>query len=127
MDCIFCKIARKEIPTHIVYEDEHFLSFLDVNPQAPGHIQVIPKAHHRWVWDLSDNPNTIPNFGQYFAIVQKMARALQNTFDTEAIWGKIMGDEVSHAHVWLFPNPHEAKGNPKDFETNTEKIKARLK
>ena len=45
-DCIFCKIANKEIPTKIVYENEKIIAFNDLNPQAPSHILVIPKKHY---------------------------------------------------------------------------------
>lgn len=45
MDCIFCKIANKEIPSTIVYEDEDVMAFNDLNPEAPVHILVIPKKH----------------------------------------------------------------------------------
>ena len=44
-DCLFCRIARKEIPATIVAEDEHSVAFRDVNPQAPTHILVIPRTH----------------------------------------------------------------------------------
>jgi len=125
-DCIFCKIANKEIPADIVYEDDYFLGFLDINPQAPGHVQVIPKKHFRWVWDLPTDSNISPNFSEYFTVVQKIAKALQGTFGTEYVFSKVMGDEVFHAHVWIFPNPHEAKGDKKDFKTNAEKIKSQL-
>ena len=45
MNCLFCKIIAREIPAHIVAEDEHCLAFRDINPQAPTHILVIPKEH----------------------------------------------------------------------------------
>ncbi|MBQ9615963.1 MAG: HIT domain-containing protein, partial [Selenomonadaceae bacterium] len=44
-DCIFCKIAQKEIPSTIVYEDEQVVAFRDLQPQAPEHVLVIPKKH----------------------------------------------------------------------------------
>ena len=44
-DCLFCRIARKEIPAKLVAEDEHSLAFRDINPQAPVHVLVIPKEH----------------------------------------------------------------------------------
>lgn len=44
-DCLFCKIIRREIPAAVVREDDHFLAFRDINPQAPTHILVIPKEH----------------------------------------------------------------------------------
>ena len=126
MDCVFCKIIKKEIPAHIVYEDDHFLGFLDINPQSPGHTQVVPKKHYRFVWDVPSMSEEKSGFANYFLVVQKLARAIQNTFGTEYVWSKIMGDEVPHAHVWIFPSPHEALGDKKDFARNAEKIKARL-
>jgi histidine triad (HIT) family protein len=119
-ECIFCKIVKKEIPTYIVYEDDDFLAFLDINPQAPGHVQVIPKEHYRWVWD-------VPNAGLYFENVQMIAKAQQKAFGTDAIWSKIMGDEVPHAHIWIFPNPKQAQGELKAFVENAKKIKEALK
>jgi len=44
-DCIFCKIAAKEIPVKVIYEDDHVFAFPDINPMAPVHILVIPKQH----------------------------------------------------------------------------------
>lgn len=119
IDCVFCKIVRREIPAEIVYEDDQFLAFLDINPQSPGHTQVIPKEHYRFVWD-------VPNIGGYFAIVKKIALAQQQTFGEEMIWSKVMGDEVEHAHVWVFPRPNETPGDKKDFKTNAEKIRSAL-
>lgn len=113
-DCVFCKIAKKEIPAHIVYEDEDFLAFLDIHPQSPGHAQIIPKKHYRWVWD-------VPNIGEYFEVVGKVARAQQKAFDNEWVLSRIIGDEVPHAHVWVFPS-NETKGDKMDFEGNKRKI-----
>lgn len=127
MDCVFCKITRKEIPATVVYEDKQFLAFLDINPQSPGHTQVIPKKHFRFVWDLPSTEEDSSNFRDYMSVVQKIARAMQETFETKYIFSRIMGDEVPHAHVWLFPHPGEAKGDAKNFENNAEKIKAKLK
>lgn len=120
-NCIFCKIVNKEIPSYTVYEDENFLAFLDINPTSPGHIQVIPKQHHRWVWD-------VPNIGEYFEVVRKIAKAQQKAFDTDWILSKIVGEDVEHAHIWVFPassagGPNkEIKAELKDFEGNKNKI-----
>ena len=116
--CIFCKIVEGDIPAHKVYEDEDFLAFLDINPQSPGHVQVIPKRHYRWVWDVPRD-----KVGKYFEVTQKIARAEQKAFGTDAVFSRIMGDEVPHAHIWIFPNPHEAQGDKKDFEENAKKIR----
>lgn len=121
-NCIFCQIAQKELPAHIVYEDDDFMAFLDVNPQSPGHVQVIPKEHFRWVWQ-------VPDAGKYFEVVKKVASAQQKAFNTEWILSKIVGDEVEHAHIWIYPA--KASGSVldglKDFETNAKKIKENLK
>ncbi len=117
-DCIFCKIVSGDIPAYKVYEDDDFLAFLDIHPQSPGHVQVIPKEHVRWVWDHK-------NVGEYFKVVQKVALAQRKAFNTDWILSKIVGDEVPHAHIWVFPNK-EVEGDPKDFETNAEKIKNNL-
>ena len=112
--CVFCKIAAKEVPAHIVYEDTDFLAFLDIHPQSPGHVQVIPKAHYRWVWD-------VPNVGAYFEVARKIALAERKAFHTDFILSKVVGDEVPHAHVWVFPS-NEVKGDKADFVGNKEKL-----
>lgn len=112
--CIFCKIVTKEIPANIVYEDADFLAFLDINPQSPGHTQIIPKKHYRWVWD-------VPNIGSYFEVAQTIAKAQQKAFNTEWILSKIIGDEIEHAHIWIYPN-NTITGDKKDFAKNTKKI-----
>ncbi len=130
-NCIFCKIVAKEIPAHIVYEDTDFLAFLDINPQSPGHAQVIPKKHYRWVWDLPAIPDSVgtaggPTIGEYFKVVQKIALAQRKAFNTDSIPSKIEGDEVPHAHIWIFPN-RNTEGDKKDFVGNAEKIRLGLK
>lgn len=117
-NCIFCKIVNKEIPAHIVYEDENFLAFLDINPQSPGHTQIIPKKHVRWVWDYE-------NVGEYFEITKKIALAQRRAFNTDFILSRIVGDEVPHAHIWVFPN-RDVAGDKIDFEGNRKKISESL-
>jgi len=113
-NCIFCKIVNKEIPANIVYEDDNFLAFLDIHPQSPGHTQVIPKKHFQWVWD-------IPNAGEYFEVAKKIALAQRKAFKTDWILSKIIGDEVEHAHIWVFPN-NQVIGDKNDFKQNSDKI-----
>ena len=116
-NCIFCKIVEKAVPAHIVYEDVDFLAFLDIHPQSPGHVQIIPKEHVRWVWDVE-------NIGGYFEVVQKVALALRKAYGTEWIISKVVGDEVPHAHVWLFLSDKDgpSRGDKMDFATNKNKI-----
>lgn len=116
-NCIFCKIVASDIPCDKVYEDEEFLAFMDIKPHAPGHVQVIPKEHYRWVWD-------VPQVGAYFEVARKIAQAQQKAFNTEMIRSLVYGNEVPHAHIWVFP--HSVEGNPQDFEGNAEKIRQAL-
>ncbi|MEX0910276.1 MAG: HIT domain-containing protein [Candidatus Paceibacterota bacterium] len=123
-NCLFCKIARGQIPAHKVYEDDNFLAFLDINPQTVGHVQVIPKTHFRFVWDLPDSISAKkdgPNVGAYFEVARKIALAQKKAFKTDLVMSKIIGEEVPHAHIWVFPSS-EATGDKKDFETNKQKI-----
>jgi len=69
-----------------------------------GHVQVIPKKHYRWVWD-------VPNVGEYFETCQKVANALRKTFNTEHVVSLVFGEEVPHAHIWLVPRtPDDGHG-----------------
>ena len=104
--CIFCKIVAGQVPSYNVYEDTNFVAFLDKFPQTPGHCQVVPKKHYRWVWD-------VPNLGAYFEACGKIARALQKAFHTEMVQSRILGDQVPHAHIWLIPI-HEEKITAED-------------
>lgn len=120
-DCIFCQIVKKEIPAETVYEDENFLAFLDIQPQAPGHCQVIPKKHYRWVWQ-------VPGVGAYFEIVRKIAMAQQKAFKQNGVWSRITGEEIEHAHIWIFPDPRPGKtaGDKNDLAGNAGKIRLAL-
>src|SRR5713226_7080937 len=95
-ECTFCKIVNKELPSYSILEDEDFIAFLDIRPMNPGHTLVVPKRHHRWVWD-------IPEAGKYFETVRRIAKALQRTMKTEWVVADIAGLGVSHAHVHLVP------------------------
>ncbi len=72
MDCIFCKIARREIPSKIIYEDDVALAFEDVAPQAPVHTLVIPKRHISTVLDLNEEDDGL--VGHLFRVAADLAR-----------------------------------------------------
>lgn len=111
-NCIFCKIVKKEIPAEIVYEDDNFLAFLDIRPIAPGHVQIIPKKHYRWVWD-------VPNAGEFFEVARKIALAQKKAFNADIVRSQVYGEEIPHAHIWVWP---ETIGDEKDLEFNAKKI-----
>ena len=115
-DCIFCKIIKGEIPSYKVFESKKFLAILDINPRSPGHTQIIPKKHHRFVWD-------VPSVGEYFEGARKIAIAQQKAFGQELILCRIDGEEVPHAHIGIFPQIGTA-GDKNDFGANAEKMKA---
>ena len=72
MDCIFCRIANKDIPAKLVYEDDLVVAFDDTNPQAPVHVLVIPKKHIPTSLDIADEDNAL--IGRMFQAANKAAR-----------------------------------------------------
>jgi len=97
-NCVFCDIIRGTNPHHIVYEDAEYLGFLDRYPLNPGHTQLIPKEHYRWVWDMEN-----ADVGFLFIKVKRIAKALQKVFDTEWVIADTGGIGVPHAHIHLVP------------------------
>lgn len=122
-NCIFCKIVKGEIPCTKIYEDRDFLAFLDINPLGPGHTQIIPKKHYRWVWDLPAEAGVPGNIGEYFAVAQKIALAQKKAFGADIVRSQVYGEEIAHAHIWVWP---EIVGNTEDLEGNAEKIIAAI-
>lgn len=77
-DCLFCKIVAGDIPAERIFEDEHVIAFNDINPQAPVHILVIPRAHIATINDLSPDNNEL--IGHMVSTANKIA-AEQNIAD----------------------------------------------
>jgi histidine triad (HIT) family protein len=102
-DCIFCKIARKEAPASVVYEDDEVIAFLDINPIERGHTLVIPKRHFVDIWDIEAGVLT-----QMVMVTQQVARKLATTMNTEGIntfsaSGKPAGQDIYHFHIHVIP------------------------
>ena len=100
---IFAKILRGELPSVKVHEDAHTLAFMDVMPQADGHVLVIPKAPSQ---SLLDADPAI--FGALFATVQKVARAVKAGMGADGLVvtqfnGPAAGQTVFHLHVHIIP------------------------
>lgn len=72
MNCIFCKIVNKEIPSQIVYEDELVLAFEDIAPQAPIHILIIPKKHYSTLLEIDNDEKEL--IGHIFVVAKKIAK-----------------------------------------------------
>lgn len=102
MDCIFCKIINKEIPSKIVYEDEEVLAFEDIAPQAPVHIVVIPKKHIAKITEIEKEDETL--IGKIYSVINKIAREKQiaeEGFRVIINCGENGGQEVKHIHFHL--------------------------
>ena len=98
MSSIFTKIINGEIPCYKITEDDNFLAFLDVNPNAIGHTLCIPKQEMDKLFDLDDQ--------LYLGLMQfskKVAIAIEKTVPCKRIGMSVIGLEVPHAHVHLIP------------------------
>ncbi|CAM3903120.1 HIT family protein [Flavobacterium sinopsychrotolerans] len=98
MSSIFTKIINGEIPCYKIAEDENFLAFLDVNPNAKGHTLCIPKKEINKIFEMEDD--------LYIGLMQfskKIAVALEKTVPCKRIGIAVVGLEVPHAHVHLIP------------------------
>jgi len=104
-DCIFCKIVRGEIPARRIYEDEEILVFPDIQPQAPVHLLVIPKAHVATLYDAA--PAHEKAFGRMLAVAGEMARqhGAGDGFRTIINTGKVGHQEVYHVHMHILGGP----------------------
>ena len=110
MDCLFCAIAKKQIPSHIIYEDAHVLAFLDIHPLAPGHTIVIPKIHSETIVDLPDK-----EMAPFLKGVKKTTALLASALNPDGFTmginqGKAAGQDVDHLHFHIIPRWHNDKG-----------------
>ena len=129
MNSIFTKIINREIPAHIVAEDDKHIAFLDINPLSEGHSLVIPKVEIDYLFDLDDDTYASLNL-----FAKKVAIALKKVTG-KRIGTAVIGIEVPHAHIHLIPFTSMAElnfANPKLKFTSEElaetaaKIKAAL-
>lgn len=129
MSSIFTKIIKGEIPCYKIAEDENFLAFLDVNPNAKGHTLCVPKQEIDKIFDIEDD--------LYLGLMQfskKIAAALEKSVPCKRIGMTVIGLEVPHAHVHLIPlnEMDEMRFQKKvamtkeEFETLAREIQANL-
>jgi histidine triad (HIT) family protein len=128
-DCIFCKIANKEVPSFHIWDDNDLFAFLDIQPMNPGHILIIPKKHAETIYDL---PNDI--YEKLFTTARALSAPLQRATGSKKIGLAVEGFGVAHAHVHLVPlhqpnelDPHRAQRMDDDeLQRIAEKIKKEL-
>lgn len=130
MPTIFTKIIAGEIPCHKIYEDEKYLSFLDIRPINPGHALVIPKKEIDYIFDCDDQM-----LGELMVRAKKIAHAIKKEVSCRKVGVMVAGIEVPHVHIHLVPivDVHDlafAKAKqaaPEDLAAMAEKIRRHLK
>ncbi len=102
MNCLFCRIIDKKIPSKKVYEDEHVFAFEDINPQAPVHILIIPKKHISTTLDITHEDNEL--IGHLFQAANKIAKdrgVAERGFRLVINCNPESGQTVYHIHIHL--------------------------
>jgi len=101
-DCIFCKIAKKEIPSEIIFEDDLILAFKDINPQAPSHVLIIPKEHFPSLNEIPEEKKEIlSHILMNIKSIAQQTGASENGYRVVLNTGKNSGQEVFHIHFHL--------------------------
>jgi histidine triad (HIT) family protein len=130
MASLFTKIINREIPAHIVAEDDRYIAFLDINPLVMGHTLAIPKKEVDYIFDLDDE--TLAGL-QLFC--KKVAAGIKKAFPCNRIGVAVIGLEVPHTHVHLVPmnsmgdlnfTQPKLKPSPEELAEAAEKIRQAL-
>ncbi len=98
MSGIFSKIAKGEIPSHKIAEDDNYYAFLDINPLAKGHTLVIPRKEINYIFDLEDDL-----LAGMHVFSKRVAKAIEKVVPCKRIGIAVLGLEVPHAHIHLIP------------------------
>ncbi|CAB3829145.1 MULTISPECIES: HIT family protein [Achromobacter] len=100
-NCLFCRIARHEIPAHIIHEDDRLMAFLDIQPVRAGHTLIIPKQHYPYYEDMpADLAGHIVNLGQ------KLGRHMKRLYNVDRVAFAFTGIHVAHTHAHVIPMHH---------------------
>ena len=129
MSSIFTKIVNGEIPCYKIAEDENYLAFLDVNPNAKGHTLCIPKFEVDKIFDMDE-----AHYLGLMHFARKVAIALEKAVPCKRVGMAVVGLEVPHAHVHLIPLnemgemtfKHKVSLTKEEFETLAKNIQANL-
>lgn len=130
MASIFTRIINREIPGHIVAEDDRYIAFLDVMPLVHGHVLVIPKQEVDYIFDLDD-----ATLSGLTIFAKKVAVAIKKAVPCKRIGIAVIGLEVPHAHVHLVPmnsvgdinfTQPKLKPSPEELAAAADKIRKAL-
>jgi histidine triad (HIT) family protein len=104
-NCVFCKIARGELPSRKVYEDADVIAFHDIQPVAPVHFMLVPKKHIASLYDAT--PDDAPALGKILALAGRLAReqGASDGFRTIINTGRVGRQDVKHVHVHVIGGP----------------------
>jgi len=117
-DCIFCKVANKQIPHYPVYEDDNVLAFLDIHPLAPGHTLLIAKKHFS---SLETAPVEVR--AQMINTATKLRPILTEATDSKYTLIMIAGIDIGHFHIHLIPQKEDSVlSSAKAIEMTTEQF-----
>ena len=102
-NCIFCKLANKDIPTNIIYEDDRFTVILDASPATKGHALILPKNHAANIYELPDE-----DASAVFVLAKKLATKMTEILHCDGFNivqnnGEVVGQTVFHFHMHLIP------------------------
>lgn len=111
IDCLFCKIGRKEVHAEVIYEDDDNMAILDIHPRAPGHVMIIPKVHHETILDVPEK-----GLEQLFSAVKRTVSMLSKALNPDGFTiginqGKASGQVIDHLHVHAIPRYFNDKGS----------------
>lgn len=108
-ECIFCKISSKKAPSHIVYEDDKYIAFLDAFPFSRGHTLVCPKEHGETIWDMKEG-----DIAELFQVASRVSKAVVAAVRADGFRfvqnnGEAANQVVAHVHVHVIPVKMEDK------------------
>lgn len=129
MASIFTKIVNGEIPCYKIAEDDNYLAFLDVNPNAKGHTLCIPKQEINKIFEMEEDL-----YSELMAFSRKVAIAIEKTIDCKRVGMAVVGLEVPHVHVHLIPLQdmddmrfaRKVSLSPEEFQRVAKQIAANL-
>ena len=96
--CLFCRIARGEVPARLVHETEDVVAFLDIHPIRKGHVLIVPREHFPYYDDL---PSKVAN--EVILLAQRLAPVLRASFGVERVGLLFTGVDIAHAHAHVVP------------------------
>lgn len=125
MSTLFTKIVKGEVPSYKVAENSQFLAFLDVRPNAKGHVLCIPKKEVDKIWDLEEEM-----YQELMRFVRRVSLALEKTVSCKRVGMAVVGLEVPHTHVHLIPlnsmRDMDFSNNVKMSESEFEELAAAI-